>query len=114
MFEITYRDDKLVVSSDTPFIPVIRGFLKKQGFEEPDDRHMIVKTDNPYDIIISTQSMLGMYDQCNLDSKCQEILDRTENVKLEFQCTVRDAEESQETWQAILGEDGCSCSTYDL
>ena len=92
MFEITCHGDKLAVSSNTPFIPVIRGFLKKQGFEESDDRHMAVKTDNPYDAIISTQNMLGMYDQCNLDSKCQEILDEAENIKLEFQSTVRDAE----------------------
>ena len=92
MFEITYRGDELTVSSDTPLIPVIRGFLKKQGFDESGDVHMAVKTNNPYDIIISTQSMIGMYDQCNLDSNCREILDEAENVRLEFQNTVRDAE----------------------
>ena len=92
MFEITCHGDKLAVSSNTSFIPVIRGFLKKQGFEDSGDGHMAVKTDNPYDIIISTQSMIGMYDQCNLDSNCQKILDEAENDRLEFQSIVRDAE----------------------
>ena len=92
MFEITYHGNELVVSSGMPFIPVVRGFLKKQGFEESGDGRMAVKTDSPYDIIISAQSMIGMYDQCTLDSNCLEILDKAENTRLEFQDTVRDVE----------------------
>ena len=64
MFEITYHSGELTVSSDTPFIPVVRGFLRKQGFVESGDRHMTTKIDSPHDTIVSVQDMIGMYDQC--------------------------------------------------
>ena len=85
MFEITYHNDELAVSSDTPFIPAVRGFLRKQGFVESEDRHMIAKIDSPHDTIVSVQEMIGMYDQCRLDSNCQKILDEAENARQEFQ-----------------------------
>ena len=85
MFEITYHDDELAVSSDTSFIPVVRGFLRKQGFAESGDRHMVAKTDSPHDTIVSVQDMIVMYDQCRLDSNCQKILDGIEKSRQEFQ-----------------------------
>ena len=85
MFEIAYHGDELAVSSDTPIIPVVRMFLRKQGFAESGEGHMVAKIDSPYDAIVSMQDMIGMYDQCRLDSNCQKILDEAENARQEYQ-----------------------------
>ena len=106
MFEITYRNSEIAVSSDEPFIPVVKGFLRKQGFIESGDKRMAAKIDNPHDTIVSVQDMIVMYGQCKMDSNCQRILDETRDTKLEFQDIIADVEKlkdkgGQRYWENI-------------
>ena len=104
MFEITYSGDELAVSSDTPFIPVIRGFLKRQGFAESGDGHMVAKIDSPHDTIVLVQEMIVEYGQCRLDSNCRKILDGAENARQGFRTLINRVERlkshnSQKYWE---------------
>ena len=102
MFEITYVDSRLAASSDEPFAPVVRNFLKGLGFSG-DDKCMAVTTDKPYDLMVSLLDMVRMYGQTNMDTSCKRILDDAEDAKQKFKKASMEAESmkshNREYWE---------------
>ena len=84
MFEITYIDCRLAVSSYESFAPVVRNFLRSLGFSG-DSKCMAVTTDKPYDVMVSSLDMVRMYGQTNMDANCKRILDDAEEAKQKFE-----------------------------
>ena len=84
MFEITYVNCRLVISSDEPFVPVVRNFFRELGFSG-DNKCMTITTNKPYDVMVSSLDMVRMYGQTNIDANCKHILDDAEDAKRKFE-----------------------------
>lgn len=92
MFEITYHNNEIIISSDIPFVPALKSFLISNGFVVTEATRGIVKSNDPYDTIVTTQNMVEMYDRCTLDSECKRILQDRIKFKQEFQKLVANVE----------------------
>ena len=91
MFEIINKNCELIVSSNKPFVPVVKNFLKNQGFVG-DDKCVAINTNRPYDVITSSLNMLKIYGPTNIDINCKRILAENEDEKQEFKKASKEAE----------------------
>ena len=102
MFEITYANHKLTVSSSEPFAPVVRNFLRDLGFSG-DGKRMTVTTSMPYDVMTSSLDMIKMYGKTSIDANCRRILDDAEDANQKFENMSTDAEflksRNREHWE---------------